>query len=409
MALPPTLRSPARATMLVLALLVAAAAISMLANKYLLGDLSDGWALAVTGLLVVTVGGSLLTRFVTWPLASQRVELFDRTQSSQSALSHDQQFRQQFAQLDHELAAAPTELEVIKILAAHLSELGISDLLELHVINAFDDTLDFIAANRTLIQPHSPAAPWDCKAAVAGTTLITESTTNLDACNHLKSRVAAPVSAVSVPLIAQGGILGVLHATGPEGDPPTPTAIIILESFASRAALNIAMQRSSSEAWRPHIDTTTSLPADDDVAVVAARALAEKRPQAIGWLSIDNLTQLDVENGSEAIRGCQRWLASLLLNLLPPGSAIGTRPDGDFLLAIDLAAEMNFADAVDHIQRVRAAVAQGQGTTIPDVTVSAGVIESTGAATTIALLAQARSGLDHARKSGGNMVVQQRG
>ncbi len=403
--------------MAVLVLLVITAAISTLANKFLLGDLSQGWALAVTGLLVVTIGGSLLTRFVAWPLASRQAELFDTTQTSQNALSHDEHFRQQFAQLDRELAAAPSEPAAIKVLGDYLSELGISDLIELHVINAFDDTLDFVAANRSMVLPSSPASPWDCKAAVASATVTTETTSSPDACAHLRTRVSAPVSAVSVPLTAQGGILGVLHATGPEGDPPTPTAVIILESFAARAALNIALQRSSTEAWRPHIDTTTSLPTDDDVAIVVARALADNRPQAVGWLSIDNLTRLDAEHGSEVTRGYQRWLASLLLSLLPPGSSIGTRPDGDFLLAIDLpggntaenSSAAGFADAVERIELVRAAVAQRRGRDLPDVTVSAGVIGSTGAPSTIALLARARAGLDHARKSGGNIVVQQSG
>ncbi len=412
MALPPTLRSPARATLLVLALLVATAAISVLANKYLLGDLSDSWALAVTALLVVTIGGSLLTRFVTWPLASRRVELFDESQNSETALNHDEHYRQQFAQLDHELANAGSEGQVIEVLASHLNGLGLSDLIELHVVNAHDDTLEFLAANRKAVLPYRPASPWDCKAAVAGTTLTTESTNNPDACAHLTSRVATAVSAVSVPLTAQGGILGVLHATGPEGDPPTATAVIILEGFASRAALNIALQRSSTEAWRPHIDPVTSLPTDDDVALVASRALADKRPQVVGWLSIDDLAQLEADHGSEVARSYQRWLASLLVSLFPAGSTIGARADGDFLLAIDITPNgastphSDFADITNRLEHVRLAVEQRQGSgTLPDVTLSAGLVQSAGAPSTVELLAHARSALDHARKSGGNKVV----
>lgn len=408
MALPAPLRSPGRATLLLLILLTVTAAISGLAYKFLLGDLSDLWALLVTGLLVVTVGGTLVTRFIAWPLASRRVELFDTTQDSQTALSHDQAFRQQFAQLDADLAAATNESKVIEVLVAQLGSLGVSDLVELHVINAHDDTLDFVAANRPVVLPHQPASPWDCKAAVASQSIVTNSTGDADTCAHLASRVAVPVSAVSVPLTAQGGILGVLHATGPEGEPPTPTAVIILEAFASRAALNIALQRSAAEAWRPHIDPVTSLPTDDDVAVVAGRALAERRTQAVGWLSIDNLAQLEA-GGSATTQSSKRLLASLLLSLLPVGSAVGSRVDGEFLFAVEIEnSEASFADVVARLEHIRAAVAQRSGTGgpgVPDVTVSIGVVPSTRARTTVDLLAQARAALDHARKSGGNKVI----
>lgn len=408
MALPATLRSPARATLLVLVLLAITAVIAGLARHYLLNDLSDTLALMVTGLLVVTVGGLLLVRFVAWPLASRRAELWSETVESQSAIDHDQRFRKLFSTIDDQLSNATSETQVITILGEGLASVELADLVELHVIDPLDDTLQLAAASRKIVLPVTVNSPWDAMAASLGQTVVTATTSDPESCRHLSSRVAAAVSAVSVPLTAQGGILGVLHATGPNNDPPTDTAVIVLEAFAARAAMHIALQRSSAEAWREHVDPTTSLPAVADVERLIARNLGDRRGQSVAWVSIDGFTELDATGGVNEARVvsdyAHRWLASLLLGLLPPHTVIGTRSDGEFLLTVS-AQQTPLETFVQNLEDVRATVADRQNPHLPALTMSAGVVPARPNETVVELLAHARSGFDHARRAGGNKVI----
>ncbi|WP_410966280.1 hypothetical protein, partial [Salmonella sp. SAL4449] len=52
-----------------------------------------------------------------------------------------------------------------------------------------------------------------------------DSSEALNACARLRERPGGPLSAVCVPLNFMGRALGVLHATGAPGQPPSPRVV----------------------------------------------------------------------------------------------------------------------------------------------------------------------------------------
>ncbi|MEE9417090.1 MAG: GAF domain-containing protein [Acidimicrobiales bacterium] len=407
MALPPPLRTPARATLLVIVLMTITAIAASVARSVLFPALDGLWSAILWSLLAISIGSVLLIRFLAWPLASHANQLETTSNRSEAALSHDETFFESLRQLDLLLESAADEDEVIEVVRTAIVGLDSPGLIELHVIDALDDQLRLVAANRTDVLPENPASPYESLATRNGEIVITNSTAAQDGCPHLVSRVTEPVSAVSVPLIAQNGILGVLHATGPEGDPPTRTAIVILEALASRSALHLALRRSSIEAWRAHIDLATALPTSADLERHVGRLIARGKVVTVATLAIDGLPTPSDEEPHHSVALSRRWLASLLVALLPPDSLIGTSPDGSHLIALEGHEVEVLARSLDEVRT--ALLAPKPDPAIPGFTISAAVSNNLGSATIREFTDLMSSGLTHVQQSGGDRIARAAG
>src|SRR6202008_4844683 len=64
-------------------------------------------------------------------------------------------------------------------------------------------------------------SPHDCPAATGGQALVFPSSGALDACPYLKDRPSGPRSAAGVPVSIAGRPVGVPHAVGRDGTPPS--------------------------------------------------------------------------------------------------------------------------------------------------------------------------------------------
>ena len=364
MAAPFYLNRPGQAALFSVGLIAVAALVVALAKSLLFPDLGGFWGAALLALLIITVAGLLVVRFLIWPLFAR-----DETPNAAEA------YISSFGDLDHQLADVTNEQEVIDVLRKALPELDLPGLVEVHVIGGLADELHFVAANTDQVQPPKPASPWDPRATNEGQTVTFADSSGDDACPHLATRITEPCSAVSIPLVAQNGILGVLHATGPVDEPPTQTAVIILEALASRAALHIALQRSAAEAWRDHLDPVTSLPLIDDVE--RRLSLADTAsPQAVGALTIANFSSFLADHGPGITGLACRWIAGLLLSTFGPGSVVGTDGRGSFVVtAAGSAGEMRakFGEIDEHVGNGSGALAEVEfGAAAQDVESSSG-------------------------------------
>lgn len=88
----------------------------------------------------------------------------------------------------------------------------------------------------------SVSTPHACPAVRRGRPLSFESSQRLDACPRLNAR--GPCSAFCAPVTFMGRALGVLHATGPEGQPPSPAFAQRTEFLAGAMGARLGSIRS---------------------------------------------------------------------------------------------------------------------------------------------------------------------
>ena len=86
-------------------------------------------------------------------------------------------------------------------------------------------------------------SPTDCAATIRGHTLVFPTSQAFSVCPYLRGRASGECSAVCVPVSIGGRTVGVTHATGADGVPPSEAEIQYLEISTRRASERIAMLR----------------------------------------------------------------------------------------------------------------------------------------------------------------------
>jgi hypothetical protein len=84
-------------------------------------------------------------------------------------------------------------------------------------------------------------SPLDCSATTRGRTLVFPTSREMSACPYLRARASGEMSAACVAVSITGMTVGVVHATGADGVPPTVEEIRYLEVTSRRASERIAM------------------------------------------------------------------------------------------------------------------------------------------------------------------------
>ena len=146
--------------------------------------------------------------------------------------------------LGRALEQAETEDEVLRAVEAALLLLDPRRPYELHLVDRVEPVMDLAFATGAT-NPHAPerTSPWHALAAQSGQTLVFASTDTRDVCPHLADRIVEHCSAVSVPLLAMGRLIGVLHVMGPLGAPPPPRLVDTYETIARTTAAYLATVR----------------------------------------------------------------------------------------------------------------------------------------------------------------------
>jgi diguanylate cyclase (GGDEF)-like protein len=321
------------------------------------------------------------------------------------------------AALDEELSRRSFELELARALEHARSEHEVLDVvrealrhidpkrpIELHLVDR-DEPLLRLAVTTESVAAVSPvtASPWDSLAARTGKTLVYESSEQLDACPHLRSRLSEPASAVCVPLNAMGRIVGVLYATGPVGVPPTPAAVHSLELLARTTAAHITTVRAFAREDLIEGDPLTGLPDRRSALTLVKRKIGHGENFSLALCDVDHFRVYNARHGSLVGDAALRLLAEILGRALRPEDVIARHDGEQFLLLLD---GIPAPDAVRAVERVRELLVITQATRPePAFTVSFGVVDSSQGATVEELLRGAGDALDAAKQSGRNRVV----
>ncbi len=325
---------------------------------------------------------------------------------TQMELREERADRSARRELDRALDQAEDETAALVVTRHALARHFPDRPIEVHLVDPVEPMLTVeIALSRPSEVVGYRSSPWEPLATRIGSTLLYESTERVDACPHLRARAGRPSSAVAVPLIASGRILGVIYAFGPDGEAPAQSEVVLLEEFASAIASRLAVTRTpESPIHADSIDRLTGLPDRPTMQQRVIKLLAERTPFSVAIADIDNFGELNREHGRPAGDSSLALLGQVSRRTIRPDDLVG-RVGGDELLFVmpDTAP----IDATRAIERIREELFVSQSATdgIPRFTMSVGVVGSATGLTIDTILKTAAAALHAARSSGGNNIV----
>ena len=247
-------------------------------------------------------------------------------------------------------------------------------------------------------------SPLDCPATIRGRTIVFPTSRALDACPYLKARPSGELSATCVALNITGRTSGVVHATGPDGVPPTKSDIGYLEMTLHRASERIAMLRAfeKSEA-QARTDPLTGLWNRRSLEDRVRDLQRDGTPYALAYGDLDHFKVLNDTHGHEAGDRALRLFARVLRDSVRPTDITARYGGEEFVIVLP---DCDVETATKILERLRERLALTLGTgRVPAFTVSFGLAASIDADTFDEVVAVADRALLTAKTAGRNRTV----
>jgi diguanylate cyclase (GGDEF)-like protein len=347
--------------------------------------------------LALTVGASVVLA-ITAALVGRRSSRRAHEQV-ETTRRHEYETRVQEA-----LEMTKTETDVYAIVgeALHESvaklkvELLIADSSRAHFRRALTNGEDFEGCG--------VLSPLDCPAATVGHILTFPSSRELNACPYLKGRPSGDCSAACVPISIAGRSVGVTHAVGRDGSPPSERDLQALNFTVRRASERVAMIRAFATAeTQAHTDPLTGLlnrrSLEDAVRGLTDDGIA----YALAYGDLDHFKVLNDTHGHDAGDRALRLFARVLRDAIRPNDVAGRYGGEEFVIVLP---DCSLETATGVLERVRErlalALTAGQ---VPSFTVSFGVAASADARAFNGVVELADSALLSAKNAGRNRVV----
>ena len=244
-------------------------------------------------------------------------------------------------------------------------------------------------------------SPLDCPATTRGQTSVFASDSSIDTCPHLLGRGC---SATCVPMSVGGKTTGVMHVTGPSGQPPSGEAVIAVEVLARRASERVAMVRAFEQtSMQANTDALTGLA---NRRAIETRLREEERVgdgYALAYCDLDHFKDLNDLHGHETGDRALRLFARVLRDAVRPTDVAARYGGEEFLV---LLAGCGAADATVILNRIRenlaGAVLAGS---VPPFTCSFGLAVSSDGNRPDLVIAAADGALLDAKATGRDRVV----
>jgi diguanylate cyclase (GGDEF)-like protein len=246
--------------------------------------------------------------------------------------------------------------------------------------------------------------PGDCPAATWGQTQVWSSSGALDACPYLRDRPTGECSAICVPISISGNTIGVVHATGDDGHPPSEGTVGNVELIARKVGERVGMLRAFARSeTQAHTDPLTGLLNRRSVEE-KVRALAESgHSYAIAYGDLDHFKQLNDVHGHDAGDQALRLFARVLRDAVRPEDLTARWGGEEFVVVLP---DCAVGDAFAVINRLRERLERVQaGSHLPRFTASFGVTVSRPEDTFSQSLELADGALLKAKAAGRNRVV----
>jgi diguanylate cyclase (GGDEF)-like protein len=309
-------------------------------------------------------------------------------------------------EFDRALDMLDDEAGVLDVTRAALKRVEPTSEFELHLV---DPTKPELALAMSTTEPPTvesrtrPWSPWESLAARQGQTITYDTTDRLDVCPHLRSRIDGACSAVCVPLIVMGRILGVLYAVSDVGV-RSRESVERIESVARRTALHLGLVRAATKTEHPAtVDQVTGLPDQRAARERLAQLSQAGTPFSLALIDIDNFAVYRDRNGADAANEALQLLADSLVKAVRPSDMVARV--GDFEFAV-LLPDSTAENALKAAERVREQLIITQAVRPkPLFTCSFGLSHSSMSPAIEGVISLAAGALDTAQREGRNRVV----
>lgn len=242
----------------------------------------------------------------------------------------------------------------------------------------------------------------DCSALRLGATVVARSTTDFDACAHLRS-LDHPGTAVCIPMVALGRPVAVIFWTGSEGDVLDPAGIQALEVVAEIAAPYLGLLRASGIRPPESVDPLTGLLNHRSIELRIRELVRDLVPFSIALCDLDHLEQLVAHHGHESGERALRRMGEVLRATVRPGDVVGRVGGDEFLVVFPSCSTLDAAAAVERVRESLALSLAAGG--VPAFTASFGVADSNADETIEGIVGAAEGALHRAKEQGRNRVV----
>jgi diguanylate cyclase (GGDEF)-like protein len=353
------------------------------------------------------LGGALVGGYLGWiviPLIiRQRTEAVQSANHALTEQMRKEARRRAFGdELDHALAQAETEADVLAIVELGLHRLDAERPVELHLVDPHRPVLVMAFSSFDAPPPSLPISPWDSLAARTGKTVTYDTTARLDTCSHLASRVEEPASAICVPVTVMGRILGVLYALGPNNSEPTDSAVDAMTMVANRTGSHIAVVRSLAADPQPR-DPLTGLPNEHSTKTEIRSLVETLTPFTIAIGSIDRFDQLLDEDDRTISEQAVVSFSSILSEATRPEDTVGRLSDEELIAVFP---HTTATAAVRVVERVRENLALHFAESVdPNFTISFGIADSSSGSSIDQIIDNARDALTDAQAVGCSRVI----
>lgn len=250
------------------------------------------------------------------------------------------------------------------------------------------------------------ATPRSCPAIRSGHHLTFEASSQFDACPHLRDRDGGcgTLTAVCMPVSVVGAAVGVVHVARPAAEPFDRHDITAFAAVSQQLGSRIGLVRAMSQSQlQASTDPLTGLlnrrSLENEVRLLAQDA----RPYALILLDLDHFKILNDTHGHDAGDRALRIFARLLQRSVRDHDLVCRYGGEEFIIVLpdrDLTAA---AEVFDRI-RLELAVACSDGHA-PSFTASAGIADTTEAATLSEVISLADNRLLRAKDQGRDRAV----
>lgn len=308
------------------------------------------------------------------------------------------------SQLVEALEMADEEASAYDIIERAMVEIAPGSPMELLLSDSSRAHLERAATSPTAGAPACPVqSPFSCVAVRRGNPVVFESSEALNACPKLRGRDGGPCSAACVPVSFMGRALGVLHATGAEGAPPTAEQVAQLTTLATQAGARIGTVRAFEKTQlQASTDSLTGLVNRRTFETQVRGLINEKRRLALAVADLDHFKAINDTHGHEAGDRALRLFSQLAHDSLRADDILARWGGEEFVFVFP---DLDRHQAVRVLDRLREGLAAGQSGDAPRFTASFGVTDTDAAENLEQLLHIADSGLYSSKESGRDRVT----
>jgi diguanylate cyclase (GGDEF)-like protein/PAS domain S-box-containing protein len=307
------------------------------------------------------------------------------------------------SQLVEALEMADEESSAYDVVRRAMVEISESTPMELLLSDSSRAHLEQTAVHPLAGAPSCPVeSPYACVAVRRGNPVVFESSETLNACPKLQGRAGGPCSAVCVPISFMGRSLGVLHATGPDGVPPTPDEVAQLATLAAQSGARIGTVRAFEKTQlQAKTDGLTGLSNRRTVETELRSFLREGRPFALALADLDHFKKLNDAHGHEEGDRSLRLFSRVVSELLREEDLVARWGGEEFLIALP---DSDAEGAVQVMDRIRTQLARALSGGDVQFTVSFGVTDSNCSDSLQDLIRIADAGLYRSKLAGRDRV-----